>query len=170
MRCRFGKARWGSLQRSDHMNKKQYFGLFLFCAIVLLFVLFFFQYRGADFKPCETTIEFERGSFCLELAETPEEKEQGLMNYRYLPESQGMLFVFDDTNPRQFWMKNTVIPLDLIYLDENFSVVDIKTLPPCESDPCEIYTSKPAMYVLEINAGLAKEENILIGNQASLRK
>lgn len=71
-----------------------------------------------------------------------------------MPTGHGMLFIFNDTEPRGFWMKNTKIPLDMIYLDENLTVIEIKkNVRPCLEDPCEVYQSKPAMYVLEVNAG-----------------
>ena len=69
-----------------------------------------------------------------------------------------MLFIFDEQSPKTFWMKNTKIPLDMVFLDSNWTVVEIKRdVPPCFEDPCERYTSLPAQYVLEVNAGAARE-------------
>ena len=108
-------------------------------------------------------------SFNLELAKTDEEKAKGLMFREYLPKRSGMLFIFEDTAPRSFWMKNTLIPLDMIFLDESMTVVEIKQkVPPCKADPCPSYPSKPAKYVLEINAGIVEKNNINVGSKAKL--
>jgi len=104
-------------------------------------------------------------SFDVELARTDEEKSKGLMFREQLPENQGMLFFFDDMQPRGFWMKNTLIPLDMIYVDEDYKIVEIKhNVQPCEKDPCPSYISLPAKFVLEINAGLSEKKNIQVGD------
>ena len=105
-----------------------------------------------------------------EIADTPEKWARGLMNVASLPEDSGMLFVFPDSRPRSFWMKGTLIPLDIIFVSEGFRVVDIATLQPCREDPCPSYTSKsPARYVLEANAGYAAENGITEGDPVAVR-
>lgn len=85
-----------------------------------------------------------------------------------LAERHGMLFVFADEQPRSFWMKNMVIPLDMIFIDDDLTVVEVKRdVPPCAEDPCPSYKSPPAKYVLEINAGLAREHDIDVGSVMS---
>lgn len=115
-------------------------------------------------------ITFDNGaSFSIELAQTPEERAQGLMNREHLDSDAGMLFVFDDEQPRTFWMKNTLIPLDMIFLDSDKKVVEIKSdVLPCESDLCTMYSSLPAKYVLELNAGIAKSRGITVGMTSKL--
>lgn len=109
--------------------------------------------------------------FNVEIAKTIEQKEQGLMYRTSLAEDQGMLFVFDDVVSRSFWMKNTLISLDMIFLGENQTVVEIKeNVPPCKTDPCGIYTSVPAKSVLEIGGGLARKKQVHVGSIASLRE
>jgi len=61
------------------------------------------------------------------------------MNREYLAQNAGMLFVFDTPGSYGFWMKNTLIPLDIVRLDENLLVVDTATMTPCLSDPCPTY-------------------------------
>lgn len=114
-------------------------------------------------------VMFDNGAeFSVELAQTPAEKAKGLMNRSSMPENHGMLFIFNNEAPRSFWMKNTLIPLDMIFLGANMSVIEIKSnVPPCEADPCPTYTSLPAMYVLEINAGLSEKSGIKIGSLMS---
>ena len=71
--------------------------------------------------------------------------------------SHGMLFVFTTDEPRTFWMKDTLIPLDILFFDAHHRLVTIQAdAQPCRSDPCELYPSDaPARYVLELNAGTA---------------
>jgi len=90
-----------------------------------------------------------------ELALTPEERAQGLMFRQNIEFDQGMLFVFDREGIYSFWMKNMLIPLDLIWLDKEKRVVHIeRDVPPCAEEPCPTYSPKiPALYVLEIKAG-----------------
>src|SRR5574341_1762372 len=116
-------------------------------------------------------VHFDNVKFAVELAKTDAEKAEGLMFRESMPENQGMLFIFDDEASRNFWMKNTKIPLDMIFLDKDMVVVEIKSnIPPCTEDPCPSYPSKPAQYVLEINGGLAEKHNIAVGSEMSLRE
>ena len=87
-----------------------------------------------------------------------------------LPEDSGMLFVFGDEAVRSFWMKNTLIPLDMIFIDSNRRIVHIEeNTQPCESDPCSIYSSQlPAMYVIEVNAGFSERNGLGAGDSVTL--
>lgn len=90
----------------------------------------------------------------VELADTPELRQRGLMFREYLPEWSGMLFVFDEEWHYPFWMKNTLIPLDMIWFNEDKIVVDIQRAEPCTTDQCPEYVPRDnASYVLEINSG-----------------
>ena len=108
-------------------------------------------------------------AFEVELAETPEQRTKGLMFRESMSDREGMLFIFDNKASRSFWMKNTLISLDMIFIDEDMNVVEVKSnIQPCEADPCPFYPSQPAMYVLEINAGLAEKKNIQVGSQVNV--
>ncbi len=98
----------------------------------------------------------------VEIADTYELRAKGLMFAETLDKNKGMLFVYPDELERTFWMKNTLIPLDMIFAASNGTVVDvIENAMPCEKDPCIIYGSiYPAKYVMETNAGFVKENNI----------
>ena len=102
----------------------------------------------------------------LELARTPEEQQQGLMFRESLPPGSGMLFLFGEPGVHQFWMKNTMIPLDMIWLDADGKVLFVSAdTPPCKADPCPSYgPDKPAVNVLEIPGGMAKKEKIEAGS------
>ena len=103
----------------------------------------------------------------LELALTDEERQLGLMFRDTLPSDHGMLFIFDTDGPLEFWMKNTFIPLDFVWVSAAGEVVDLRAhVPPCRSDPCPSYGSgKPARAVLEVNAGFAAAHGVRLGQQ-----
>ncbi len=101
-------------------------------------------------------------SVSVEIADSPEEWGRGLMFRESL--DGGMLFVFPDEKERVFWMKNTKIPLDIIFISSDMRVVSIVTAVPCTEDPCSTYPSKvPAKYVVEVNAGFADKNGITEG-------
>ncbi len=102
----------------------------------------------------------------VELARNPEEQAQGLMFRESLPERSGMLFLFTDRAPHKFWMKNTMITLDMIWMDETGHVLFVSPdTPPCKADPCPTYgPDAPAARVLEIAGGLAAKEKVTVGS------
>ena len=101
----------------------------------------------------------------VELARTPEEQAEGLMFREALPEKSGMLFLFPDAGVHKFWMKNTMIPLDMIWMDPSGKVVFVAAdTVPCRSDPCPNYgPDLPATSVLEIAGGMARKEKVEVG-------
>lgn len=101
-----------------------------------------------------------------ELAITDEERTRGLMFRKEVPEDYGMLFIFEYEEKHGFWMKNTLINLDIIWIGKNKKIVHIeKNVPPCKGEPCEVYyPSGPALYVLEIKGGKGDRENLKIGD------
>lgn len=109
----------------------------------------------------------------VELAGTPEEHSRGLMGREYLAPDGGMLFIFDGDSLRSFWMKDTLIPLDMIFINSSLDIVHIEEdAPPCTAScscQCPRYSSgQPARYVLEANAGFAREHGIKEGQEVSL--
>ena len=96
------------------------------------------------------------------------------MGRESLGEDRGMLFVFESENVLSFWMKNTLIPLDIVFVDENLAVVDVQTMRPeheTASGPLPIYTSAtPALYAIELNEGMAEECGIEPGMSVVLRE
>ena len=65
----------------------------------------------------------------------------------------GMLFIYPQPGKHRIWMKNTRIPLSVIWVDENMIVIDVQILPPCESDPCQIYgVAGASKYIIELNS------------------
>ncbi len=104
--------------------------------------------------------------YSVEVARTPEEQTQGLMFRESLPEKSGMIFLFADAAPHQFWMKNTMISLDIVWLDGSGRVLFVSAnTPPCRADPCPTYGPEvPAVDVLEIAGGKAAKEKVTVGS------
>jgi len=96
-------------------------------------------------------------SVTAELAVTDEERQRGLMFREKLLPDQGMLFVFEEEGLYSFWMKNTLIYLDMLWLDKERRIVHIaRNVPPCKEDPCPSYSpERPGLYVLELATGAA---------------
>jgi hypothetical protein len=105
-------------------------------------------------------IEFDRSSliingdqYSIEIAKTSSQRQQGLMFRESLDVHEGMLFVYPQPGNHRIWMKNTLIPLLVIWLDGNETVIEVKILPPCKFDPCPSYgVSKPAKYIIELSS------------------
>ena len=109
-------------------------------------------------------------AFQVELAQTPEERERGLMFQRELPRGQGMLFV-QAPGPATFWMKNTYIPLDMLYFNAEGKLIQILAdVPPCTTPECPIYpsTATTVRYILEINGGEAARLGVKVGDRLRL--
>jgi uncharacterized protein len=105
-----------------------------------------------------------RARFNVEVADTDSERAQGLMNREKLAASAGMLFVYETPRHASFWMKNTLIPLDMIFIDETGSVTQVQPMAkPLDLTPID--GGKDVRFVLEINGGLAKRLGIKPGTQ-----
>lgn len=104
----------------------------------------------------------------VEFAKNDEERALGLMYRSSMDEHQGMWFIFPEEAPRSFYMRNTEIPLDIIYLDKDKKVVSIaKNARPY--DETSLPSEKPAMYVLEINGGLSDKWGIEKGDRIEVK-
>lgn len=100
----------------------------------------------------------------VEIAADDATRAQGLMFRSSLTPGTGMLFIFASETPQGFWMKNTIIPLDMVWIDGAGRIIDVKTAVPCKADPCPSYDPRgPAEYVLEIAAGEAKRYGFMPG-------
>lgn len=102
-------------------------------------------------------------SILAELADTPELRSVGLSNRDALEEGLGMWFVFGEDGYWQFWMKDTLIPLDIIWVDKDGTVVTIAHNVQPETFPDTFTSSKPARYVLEVPGGYAKKYQVTEG-------
>ncbi|SNZ01840.1 DUF192 domain-containing protein [Flagellimonas pacifica] len=108
-------------------------------------------------------------NFDIEIAQSSYETETGLMYRESMKDTQGMLFIFDDVAMHSFYMKNTQIPLDIIYIDENLKIASFqKNAKPF--DETGLSSGVPIKYVLEINAGLSDQLGLIVGDSVSYNK
>jgi uncharacterized membrane protein (UPF0127 family) len=146
------------------LNKTTVIKAILISCVVLVAIVIK-QYSASDSNKLETTelvIEKKDGSkvgFAVEIAKTGEEQEQGLMFRDSMPENNGMLFIFDNPRPVEFWMKNTYIPLDIIFIgrDNKIRKIEKNTSP---NSLKTISSDTSVIAVLEINAMLSDKLNI----------
>ena len=125
--------------------------------------------RGRDARRAE--VRFPNGRLIVaEIADTPERWERGYMYRREVAEGEGMVFVFPEPALRPFWMKNTLVPLDIIWLDEDRSILHIEaSTPPCKADPCPSYGPlRKASIVLEVRAGTAAAGGLKAGDRLQI--
>ncbi len=85
-----------------------------------------------------------------------------------LAENRGMLFVFAKEQRLSFWMKNTLIPLSIAYIDAQGRIVDIQDMKPLDDDPPDYVSAEPAKYALEVNRGFFEERGVKVGDKAEL--
>lgn len=139
------------------------------CLVVPIFVTFvasvtfgFAQTYHPD--PLEVLTDNGVAKFRIEIADTAQTRSKGLMHREFLPSDAGMLFCFDQIRPVMMWMKNTPLPLDMIFISEKGVVSSVET----DSVPFSteiISSSGPVLLVLELNAGAADQFQIKIGNR-----
>jgi uncharacterized membrane protein (UPF0127 family) len=99
------------------------------------------------------TFELRLGqdSYQIEVAETPRQRQLGLMHRKHLTPRQGMLLVYPQTGNHRIWMKNMLIPLQVYWIDEDFTVISLQRLQPCSTSPCPVYSAAgDTRYVLEL--------------------
>jgi uncharacterized protein len=102
----------------------------------------------------------------IEVADDDAEREQGLMYRDTMAENEGMLFLMESEEIQNFWMKNTILPLDILYVDSERRIVSIhKDCKPYSLD--QIVSAKPALYVVEVNAGYTAKYGIKTGDLIS---
>lgn len=151
--------------------------------IIIVAALACFFYYGAEVLQApnlpgnsSSTVCLDNNCFNVELAKTPAQREKGLMNRENLDKDKGMLFIFDQEGIYPFWMKNTLISLDIIWIDSDNRIVFIgQNIQPClpaqagKSLICpSVIPNAKAKYVLEINAGMAKEIGLKPGDELKI--
>jgi uncharacterized membrane protein (UPF0127 family) len=143
------------------------FGTFLFLIIVGFITL-----PTGDYQQHGSTVVFDginntSVTAQVEIADTDASREYGLMNRTSMPQDHGMLFIFDYQMVVSFWMKDTLIPLDMVFLDSSGRIGDIyKNATPLSED---VYTAKsPSKYVIELNGGYCDRYGIKIGDHVTI--
>lgn len=116
--------------------------------------------------PGHAWVIFGADTVVAEVAATAEERAEGLMYRDEVPDGTGMLFVFEDSQPRAFWMANTYVALDVAYLDPSYRIVDIIAMEPLVTDSYP--SDAPAMFALEVRQGWFEENDIGVGARADI--
>lgn len=131
--------------------------------VILVILLLFITSCTAP----KNSVCFKDNCFEVELAVTEEEHAVGLMYREHLEEDKGMLFIFEEPGEYGFWMKSTLIPLDIIWINESKEVIFIgKDIRPCKQEPCpSINPRKPTKFVLELNSGAADKIGLAKGDK-----
>lgn len=151
--------------------KKSFFelvGVIAFVSIVLIIIYFISGEEEVKFLNANLVGE----DIVLEVADNIYLQGIGLSGREDMPMDYGMIFVYDyELEGLTFWMKDTLIPLDMIFLNEDFEIVHIiENVPICEEDPCERYTfDGKAKYVVELNAGWVEKYDVELGDVLKLK-
>lgn len=145
----------------------------IFAILLAVLIFLFYYFAGFVFSPASLTRQnkvcFGQNCFLVEVAETSVERENGLMDREDLAKNRGMLFIFDENGIYSFWMKNTLIPLDIIWINDDKIVFIEKNVQPCKGkEICQPITGLDANYVLEINAGISDEVGLKIGSAVNI--
>ncbi|MCB9757388.1 MAG: DUF192 domain-containing protein [Candidatus Omnitrophica bacterium] len=140
-----------------------------FVSVFLLFSILLFS-SGCRSREKENLACYKKQCYVIELAISEKERLKGLQEREYLDKNAGMLFALDGRTVRKFWMKDTLIPLDMLWLDYTGQILYIEhAAVPCEKDPCPTYgPDVPASYVLEISAGQAAQKDMRVGERITL--
>jgi uncharacterized membrane protein (UPF0127 family) len=104
----------------------------------------------------------------IEIADTPETRTQGLSGRSILQYDKGLLFIFEKSGFYPFWMKDMNFPIDIIWINKNLNIVHIKEKATPDSYPKTFVSGEPALYVLEVNAGVVADKKIKIGDKIVL--
>ncbi len=132
----------------------------------VIFVTSSVMVSGQGYRPEVVFSGHDGAVISVSIADTAYEQAVGLMDRKVLPADQGMLFIFNGDRPRNFWMKDTYIPLDQIYIGSDGTIVDINK----EARPLDtaMYWSRPCRYVVEVNGGYCDRHGISIGDKVRI--
>lgn len=133
----------------------------IFPFIFLCFFMIQCQTEKATVK-----IRINKKSYQFELASTPEQRRKGLMHRTELASDHGMLFVFPKERILNFWMKDTLLPLQIAYIDKDLTIFEIRRLRPLDTNT--VQSSKPAKFALEVNEGFFLRNNIKTGDKIKI--
>ncbi len=137
--------------------------IILIVVLTVLIMIFYFNNTTRLPQVC-----FNEKCFFVEIVDESAERALGLMNREYLAPDSGMIFIFENEGSYPFWMKNTLISLDMIWLNSKKEIVYIfENAQPCTANPCPIISHEgSALFVVELNAGTVREKKIQVGQTA----
>jgi len=145
--------------------------VFIFAIFVALFIKFFpfEKFEGNQ----NGEVEIAGQKIYVEIARNPKKQDRGLSDKLSMENDHGMLFVFMREESHSFWMKDMLFPLDIIFIDKDYSVIEIiKNAQPCAvGTMCpSILTSNKFKYAIELNAGWASSHNLKVGDKVQMLK
>ncbi|MFH1656519.1 MAG: DUF192 domain-containing protein [Candidatus Nealsonbacteria bacterium] len=154
------------------INKKMV--VIILFLVLIIFGLIIFMNANKDINEDnqkQAQVCFQNNCFKVELAQTAQDRKNGLMFREKMDLDKGMFFIFENSGNYSFWMKNVLISLDIIWIDENKEVVFIKeNALPCKEETClSINPNKQAKYVLEVNAEVVKQTGLKIGDKLDIK-
>ncbi len=163
----------------ENQMKNKLIGVFIICITILILIITNYFLTTKDFPPQEKVaiVTFfppnnSSVSITCEIASTPKELSEGLMNRQELPEDKGMLFIYETLQNLSFWMKNILFPLDIVFLDEEGIVINVESAdiePGVPDNELKRYNSfRPAQFVVEINQGLSTLYGIKEGTPTNI--
>jgi len=132
---------------------------------VFFIILFIFFILKKPNYPSEIKLNINNQNYFLEVASTPKQRQIGLSNRDSICTNCGMLFIFPRQSKRSFWMKDTHIPLDMIWLDRKFKIVKIATV--LKTNSQDLYTGR-AKYVIELNDNEVFKRDLKVGDTIQL--
>ena len=143
------------------------------CFAVVISLAALVACSGSDHHPDRppSAVAFDGSDAVLyvDVADTAPEQQKGLMGVEHLPEDEGMAFVFDEPSTTTFWMKDTIIPLSIAFVDAADRVIGVRDMEPCGADPCPTYgIDQPFVLAIEANLGWFDRAGIEIGDHAEL--
>ena len=143
--------------------------------IILLWISLILMIGGCVSTPEQKKIQkvcINENCYAVELAQTDEQRQTGLMGREHLDKDKGMLFIYEDEGVYTFWMKNTLIPLDMIWINGNREVISIsKNVQPCQTSQCPLISpEQKVQYVLELNGGTSDKIGLAIGDKITFDK
>ena len=137
--------------------------------IILILIFLIFLASCTKYRNVYIDNGMEEIKVRAEIADTQEKREMGLMFRKHLGENKGMFFAFDADATYNFWMKNTLIPLDIIFISKDFKIVEIVYAEPCSEEPCKIYqTASYSKYILEVNGNFTVRNGIEVGDKVAI--
>jgi uncharacterized membrane protein (UPF0127 family) len=126
--------------------------------------------RHPDRPPSFVTFGGSEAVLVVSVADSQAEQRQGLMGVEHLPDNEGMAFVYEEPVEHSFWMKDTLIPLSIAFVDGSGRVVGLREMQPCRADPCPTYgVGRPYVLAVEANRGWFENHGVGVGDRAELR-
>jgi uncharacterized protein len=145
--------------------------IYIFFSILLLLIVINFM-RMMERQAVVLTFS-DGQQVILEVADTPEERMLGLFFAESIPQDRGMVFLFEQGEPIRLWTREYRVPVDMIWVDQEFKIVSYETdIPPCDKDPCPVYTPADgrAPYAIMLAAGMVRKQGLQVGEKLNLTR